>query len=329
MSRPISFLGLGIGSGQKKSGLELSPIWALNFIQHVNKSNKVQIDLCQKAMILEGPEKIQTKFFDGGTQTIETDKLYEVAMHLAHHHLGDNHLNHLAVNWGGDHSVGYSTVSAFLQKHPHGKVIWIDAHGDINTPGSSPTGNLHGMPVALLMGLFSSNEFSKRPISNLKTKLNSEQFLYFGVRDLDPFESEFIESNKLKCWTSTQIHSTPQGQLIEQLKLWLGNDPLHISFDIDAMDSSYKISTGLSVDNGLSVSDLQIILSAIVSSAQVVSVDIVEINPMIGDLPDVLNTYQLAFDFISKILSKGEYNANFFRDSETKDSARVEQGRPI
>jgi len=182
------------------------------------------------------------------------------------------------INLGGDHSIAVSTIQPMLDNYKDDLlVIWIDAHADINTFDSSITKNIHGMPLASLTGLMphwygvNKNRFIL-PTNNL---------LYIGIRDLDPFEETIVENKKLSYFKSFD------NNIIDTIN----NNPasyIHISCDIDGLDPQFTPSTGTAVNNGLSVKNINKIIN--VSKSRLVSFDLVEFNPLIGKKKDVKKT---------------------------------------
>jgi arginase len=182
---------------------------------------------------------------------------------------------------GGDHSIAIATVQATLLNHPDARLIWIDAHGDINTPETSKSGNLHGMPLAALIGLF------KTPIGG--PLLNPENLLIVGVRNLDIAEELFLKELKVKTITSAEIRSEPEESL-SRVENWIQkkSSPIHLSFDIDAIDPEFAPATGLHVPNGISVLFAQQLVRQITTTGDVISIDFVEFNPLQAHSPKEL-----------------------------------------
>jgi arginase len=182
------------------------------------------------------------------------------------------------INIGGDHSVGAITVQPQLDKFKDDLlVIWIDAHADINTLETSITKNIHGMPVAPLVGLMDHWWNS----SYIHYKLKPENLLYVGIRDLDPAEVDFINELKIP-------HFPTYSNLVNN---WIKSHPankIHISLDIDGLDPESMPSTGTIVPNGLCVDDIIQIIN--ISKDKLVSFDLVELNPLIGSKVDIKNT---------------------------------------
>ena len=142
---------------------------------------------------------------------------------------------HIALTLGGDHSIGISTVSASASCHPSLGVIWVDAHADINTPDSTDSGNLHGMPVSLLMGLGSKLE----AFGWLNPCLKPSRIVYVGLRDVDAGEKRILKENGIKAFSMHEVDKYGIGKVMDMAFAHLGHDcPLHLSFDVDALDPS-------------------------------------------------------------------------------------------
>lgn len=189
------------------------------------------------------------------------------------------------ITFGGDHSIGLSTVSAFNDywagKGKDLQVIWIDAHADINTPETSSSGSSHGMPVGFLTGL------NKAPCPYLKfvNKLRFDQITYIGLRDLDPPEVEFINGYNIKAYTAGNICP----QMLDEIKNKTKGKPVHISLDIDSLDPSLAPCTGTTSPNGLLISDIDNIFKTF-EPEQLTSLDIAEFNPQIGSVDELTKT---------------------------------------
>ena len=167
---------------------------------------------------------------------------------------------------GGDHSIAISTISAVWR--PNMKLIWIDAHADINTPDMSISKNKHGMPLAYLTGL-ANNEY------NIKmAKVNFEDIIYIGLRSVDSFEEEIIEKYNIKV-IDYREHST---FILSRLHSLLSIDNiLHISFDVDALSPNIMPCTGTRELDGIDYIKAKAILNGLMSY-NINSLDIVELN---------------------------------------------------
>jgi arginase len=172
---------------------------------------------------------------------------------------------------GGDHSLGISSVDYFLNKYQDKlKVLWIDAHADINDHLTSITGNLHGMPL----GYHHQSRSDKVCWRTSPYRLTSPQLYYYGIRALDPSEEELIQNENIGYSMIFDIN----------LKNFIdSSEYLLISFDVDSLDPSYVDSTGCLAPNGLSPLDVKSVIDYSINSNKLVHLDIMEFNPKLGD----------------------------------------------
>jgi len=181
---------------------------------------------------------------------------------------------------GGDHSIGQSSVASSIYKVDDVKnlyVIWIDAHGDINTYESSLSKNLHGMPLSGIVGY-------EKPWFEIKSNLPLDNLLYFGIRDLDLFEREKIEYDNI-------FYASDFNELKDEITMILmknKNARFHVSFDVDSLDPKYLDSTGCLAEGGLHPDD--IINTIELVRDKMIAIDIVEYNPMLGNREKSLET---------------------------------------
>ncbi|MCQ2969340.1 MAG: arginase [Clostridium sp.] len=181
---------------------------------------------------------------------------------------------------GGDHSLALGSLAgASKYFNDDLAVIWIDAHGDLNTHETSPSGNIHGMPLAASIGLgyesLTSILFNKR-------KVNPENIFLLGCRDLDSGEIKLINDLDINMWTIEDIKNKGAKVIIQELlkKIESKNlNNIHLSYDIDCLDPSYVPGTGTPVNNGLTFEESQILLHGIFSTSHVKCIDFVEYNP--------------------------------------------------
>ncbi|MGF6906488.1 aminotransferase class I/II-fold pyridoxal phosphate-dependent enzyme [Fusobacterium sp. PH5-44] len=177
---------------------------------------------------------------------------------------------------GGDHSIALGSISGVSLEKEVG-VIWIDAHGDMNTDESTITGNIHGMPLALLQGI------GDRDLVNCfyeGAKINSKNVVIFGVRDLDFKEREIIEQVGIKVIYYDEILQNGLEKSLEDVREYLQVDNLHISFDIDSINPEYAPGVSVPVRSGFTIDDVFQSFKFLFKNFSVTSVDIVEFNPV-------------------------------------------------
>ena len=191
---------------------------------------------------------------------------------------------------GGDHSLGMGSIAGASKYFEDDlAVIWIDAHGDINTEETSPSGNIHGMPLAASMNLGSKD------LTNLYfngRKVNPEKVFILCARDLDEGELKLIDKLNLNVWTTKTIKEKGIGTILSELYKRLEEikvNNIHLSFDIDCLDSSLVPGTGTPVENGMSLDEITYILKAVFETRKIKSMDFVEFNPEIDTNNITLN----------------------------------------
>jgi arginase len=199
----------------------------------------------------------------------------------------------LCLTLGGDHSLAIGSIAATCRSRPDTVVFWIDAHGDINTPETSPTGNIHGMPVAFLMGMVKDVP----GFDWLRPCLTSDRIVFIGLRDVDPGEKKILKEHKIQAYSMTDVDKHGIAKIME-MSLDAVNPkrdkPIHLSFDVDAIDPRAVPSTGTTVDGGLTYREARYICTALAETGLLVAIDIPEVNPSIGNQTDVQNTAAVA-----------------------------------
>lgn len=202
---------------------------------------------------------------------------------------------------GGDHSQAFASISALGNKYPELRILWIDAHADMNTPATSPSGNLHGMPLSGLLGLFDRNVWGMPWMNQL---LRPDQVIHLGVRDMDAGEKRLMTEHKVEHYTPEQIREKGLENILNDIsQRWKGY-PTHLSFDIDGLDQSLVPATGTPVGNGLTMADADMIIESAKTKFNLVSAEVVEFNPDLACSPEELTkTEKNVKALIEKILS--------------------------
>lgn len=186
---------------------------------------------------------------------------------------------------GGDHSTSIATGSSSLKKYENIKFIWIDAHPDINTYTSSITKNFHGMPLSFLTGLdkftkpYINNELPHQNLSYIPIVdkiLPFKNLCYIGIRDIDEYEQKIINNNNIYTITSTEVNNDIS-TVIKNLSMFIGDSPVHLSFDVDSINPDIISSTGTPVPGGLNLISCKQLLDSIYKH-NIVTMDIVEMN---------------------------------------------------
>ncbi len=204
---------------------------------------------------------------------------------------------------GGDHSIAIGTISGvanFCKKNRKKLgVLWIDAHGDMNTDQTSPSGNIHGMPLAALIGL---GALELTSIGGDYAKLDPKNVVLIAIRDLDEGEKEAIRKNNISIFTMNDIDNHGMAEIITKaIKKLKDVDFIHVSFDLDAMDPKECPGVGTPVKGGLNYREAHLIMETLSELNQMHSLEIVEANPI---LDNKNHSAELAVDLIQSGFGK-------------------------
>lgn len=180
---------------------------------------------------------------------------------------------------GGDHSLSIATLSSSIYKHGNDiKVLWFDAHPDINSYEKSETKNIHGMVLNYITHLGNNSDYHFDFIP--KVPLHPSNILYIGIRDIDNYEKEIIEKYNIQQISCNDVNNDPL-KVVNTIDEFVGDSKFHLSLDIDGLDPMYAPSTGTPVNNGMHLHPLLFILQYI-NHKNRINTDIVELNTCIG-----------------------------------------------
>jgi arginase len=178
---------------------------------------------------------------------------------------------------GGDHTLAIGSIGGCTHAAPAG-LIWIDAHGDFNTPQTTLTNNIHGMTLALLMG---EGHPKLIDVGRPGPKLLAEDVVMIGVRDLDPGERERLKGSGITVYTMREIDERGMGAITrEALERLEHRERLHVSLDMDVLDPQVGPGVGTVSPGGITYREAQLLMEVIADSGRCTGLDIVEINPV-------------------------------------------------
>jgi arginase len=194
--------------------------------------------------------------------------------------------DHFPLVLGGDHSISIGTVSGISAiSRPRKKklgLLWIDAHGDINTPATSPSGNIHGMPVASLLG---DGPEELTGIGGDFPKVDPDNVALVGIRSLDEGEKVRLKRTGVQVHTMSDIDRQGIHRVMKKAlaRVSDGTDYVHVSFDLDAVDPTVAPGVGTPVKGGLDYREAHLIMELIADSGVMTSLEMVEVNPILDD----------------------------------------------
>ncbi|KAJ1939428.1 Arginase, catabolizes arginine to ornithine and urea [Linderina macrospora] len=189
----------------------------------------------------------------------------------------------MAVTLGGDHSIAMGTLVGSSSVYGDDLcVIWVDAHADINTPDTTDSGNLHGCPLSFILGICDAES----PFDWIKPCIRKDRLVYIGLRDVDAGEKAILRKHNIKAFSMHDVDRHGIGKVVEMALDHVNKDrtlPVHMSFDVDALDPSVAPATGTPVRGGLTFREGHYICEAVAETGCLVALDLVEVNPALGD----------------------------------------------
>lgn len=202
---------------------------------------------------------------------------------------------------GGDHSLTLGTMAAVSRHNPEVGLLWVDAHGDFNTPETTLTGNVHGMVLASLLG---RGDPVLVNVGGFSPKVTPDRVALVAVRDLDPAERESLRASGVAVFTMKEVDEKGIAAVMRralEIATSGGRRPFHLSLDMDAVDPMYAPGVGTAVQGGLSYREAHLAMELVAESGALVAMDVVEVNPI---LDEQNRTGRLAVELIASALGK-------------------------
>ena len=193
-------------------------------------------------------------------------------------------LGHFPLVLGGDHSIAVGTVSGIAahaqRQDQRVGLLWVDAHGDINTPETSPSGNIHGMPLAALLG-FGAGDLTG--VAGPPPKVHPANVALVGIRSLDAGEKKRLKETGVQVHTMSDIDRHGVHRIMQKAlaRVTDGTDYVHVSFDLDAVDPTVAPGVGTPVKGGLDYREAHLIMEVLADAGVMTSLEMVEVNPIL------------------------------------------------
>lgn len=279
MNKKISIIGVPIDYGQSRRGVDMGPsaIRYAGVSDRLEKLNYVVNDLGDVPVTqLEQYKKKNTDNLNNLEQVIEINE--NVAKTVDQEMQND----YFPLILGGDHSMALGTIAGVAKHYQSLGVIWYDAHGDLNTNETSPSGNIHGMPLSATLGIGHDRLIN---IYGYTPKVKPENIVVIGARDLDDGEKELIKKENIKVYTMHEIDRMGMPKVIEETISYLKErtDGVHLSLDLDGLDPSEAPGVGTPVIGGLSYRESHLAMEMLYESNIVTSAEFVEVNPILDE----------------------------------------------
>jgi arginase len=190
--------------------------------------------------------------------------------------------------FGGDHSIAMGTVAG-VARHFRAQdrdlgLVWFDAHGDMNTPAISPSGNIHGMPLAHLIGLEGTDP-NLAGIGGVNGIIKPDKVALVGIRDIDRKEAEVVRNSGVHTWTMRDIDEKGMPRVVREVLEVVNQDTagFHLSFDVDGLDPEVVPGVGTPVPGGVNFREAHLMLETMADTGDMTSMEVVELNPLLDD----------------------------------------------
>lgn len=278
MNKTVEIIGAPSTFGQRKLGVNLGPD-AIRYAGIVARIEAIGLTVKDSGNI-NVPELNLNKFNSEQQGLRNLEEIIETSETLSQSVSNSISNNHFPLILGGDHSIAIGSISGVSKHYENLGVIWYDAHGDLNIPEESPSGNIHGMPLRILAG---DGDDKLVNIANYAPKVKPENIVLIGMRDLDVGERQYIKDNNIKTYTMAEVDRYGIKQVIKETIDYLKEktDGIHLSLDVDALDPVETPGTGTRVLGGLTYRESHFALEFLHNSNLVTSMDLVEVNPLI------------------------------------------------
>jgi len=280
--KSVRIIGVPLDLGASRRGTDMGPsalriaglgdaIRRLGY--HVGREEDIQAP----AMETRSPDDKKARF---------KPQILEICTNLAEKVKNVMEANEFPLVIGGDHSIAMGTVagvsSYFRDRGQSLGLIWFDAHGDMNIPGVSPSGNIHGMPLAHLLG---KGDKDLKGILGFSPKVKPQNVALIGIRDLDAGERRIVKESGIHAFTMREIDEHGMAEVATRA-LEIVNDGtagFHISFDVDGCDPTVIPGSGTLVPGGVSFREAHLLLEYCADDGRLTSMEVVELNPFVDD----------------------------------------------
>ncbi len=294
MDKKVRLIGVPMDLGQNRRGVDMGPS-AVRYAGLQAKLTQLGYDVHDEGNVsVPNPEEEVAEGKSRRLRAVVTacERIYELGRECVDEH-------GFPIFLGGDHSISIGTVAASATIEEPIGLIWVDAHGDFNIPETSPTGNIHGMPVAVLIGHGDERLVN---VGFPGPKVHPTHIVQIGIRNLDVMERERINHSGISVYTMRHVDELGMAAVARQALDRLRHlSRIHVSLDMDSLDPAEAPGVGTPVPGGLTYREAHLLMEILGDSGRVGSMDVVEINPI---LDEGNKTAELAVDLVASLLGQ-------------------------
>jgi arginase len=278
INKLISIIGVPLDLGADRRGVDMGP----SAIRHAGLRDKLEsigYEIDDRGdIIVNRPDVCQAE----GESLKYLNEIERVNSELCRSVNEEMGKGHFPLVLGGDHSIAIGTMAGVLQHKKMLGVLWFDAHGDINTVETSPSGNIHGMSVAVSLG---QGHEKLMAIGGVQARLDPSKIVMIGIRDLDPGEKILLKTLGIVVFTMHEIDIMGMAKVMEEAIRIVsdGTDGIHVSFDMDVMDPLHAPGVGTPVIGGLTYRESHLAMELISEANIVTSAEFAEVNTVLDN----------------------------------------------
>lgn len=276
--RKLSIIGMPMDLGQMRRGVDMGPSAIryaginekLNdFFDQIDDLGDIQIG--RPAVVIDPDSKLRNLELIAEKSVKLAEQVDEVISNGS-----------FPLVLGGDHSIAIGTLTGVSKHYKNLGVIWYDAHGDLNTAETSPTGNIHGMPLAVSLGL---GHNALIDLGGYSPKVKPEHVVIIGARSLDDGERALIKEKGIKVYTMHEIDRLGMAKVMEETITYLKEktDGVHLSLDLDGLDPNDAPGVGTPVIGGISYRESHLAMEMLAEAQIITSAEFVEVNPILDE----------------------------------------------
>jgi len=276
--KKLAIIGMPMDLGQMRRGVDMGPS-AIRYAGVYERLNKLFDEVNDYGDIAIGRPAVE---IDVESNLRNLHLIAEKTEILANEVDKAILANYFPLVFGGDHSIAIGTLAGVAKHYQNLGVIWYDAHGDLNTAETSPTGNIHGMPLAASLGL---GHPLLTNVGGYAPKIKPENIVIIGARSLDEGERKLIKEKGIKVYTMHEIDRLGMTKVMEETIAYLREktDGVHLSLDLDGLDPHDAPGVGTPVIGGISYRESHLAMEMLAEAQIITSAEFVEVNPILDD----------------------------------------------
>lgn len=275
--KKISIIGVPSDYGQHRRGVDMGPS-AMRYAGVIERLEQLGFEVQD-----EGDIVVKRETYSRDKKLLNLKEVVKVSIQLANKVQDVMGRGRFPLVLGGDHSIAIGTVAGLREQYKNLGVIWFDAHADMNTPETTPSGNIHGMPLAICLGL--GDDRLINIVSNA-AKVKPENIIIIGARSVDPGEKELIKKLGIKVYTMHEIDRLGMTKVMEDTIDYIKKqqvDGVHLSLDLDGIDPLYTPGVGTPVPGGITYRESHLAMEMLEEAGFITSAEFVEVNPILDE----------------------------------------------